>query len=74
MAIVSETKMKILTELKNNPSHGYELSKKIELPLTFIYQHLKEPRQAGLINSEEKGRKKIYHLTEKGELLLKILR
>lgn len=66
--------MKILNELKNNPSHGYELSKKIELPLTFIYQHLKELRNAGLIDAEEKGRKKIYHLTEKGELLLKVLK
>ena len=73
MSIISKTKLKILEELKKNPDHGYTLSQNLELPLTFIYQHLKELREAGLIGIEEKERKKIYHLTEKGEMLLKAL-
>ena len=73
MSIVSETKKQILKEIQYNPSHGYALSQRLELPLSFIYQHLRELREAGLIEVEEKGRKKICHLTEKGKMFLKAL-
>lgn len=73
MSIISETKKQILGEIQYNPNHGYALSQNLGLPLSFIYQHLKELREAGLIKVEEKERKKIYHLTEKGKMLLKAL-
>ena len=73
MKIVSKTKKQILEEIKNNPTYGYTLAKKLDLPISFIYEHLRELREAGLINYVEKDRKKIYQLTEKGTLLLKVI-
>jgi len=58
MSIISKTKIKILEEIKHNPNHGYALSQNLGLPLTFIYQHLKELRDAELIDAEERERKK----------------
>lgn len=73
MKIVSNTKKQILEEIQNNPTYGYTLAKKLDLPISFIYEHLRELREAGLINYVEKDRKKIYQLTEKGTLLLKVI-
>jgi predicted transcriptional regulator len=49
------------------------LSRKLNLPLSSIYEHIKELRDAKLIDIEEKERRKVYRLTEKGEMLLKAL-
>ena len=73
MKIVSKTKKQILEEIQNNPSHGYKLAEKLDMPVSFIYEHLRELREAQLIKFEENGRKKIYHLTEKGVTLLKVI-
>jgi DNA-binding PadR family transcriptional regulator len=73
MSIISLPKKRILEELKQNTSHGYVLSQKLNLPLSSIYEHIKELREAKLIDIEEKERRKIYRLTEKGEMLLKAL-
>jgi DNA-binding PadR family transcriptional regulator len=71
MSIISQTKKKILLEIKDNTFHGYILSKKLEIPISSVYEHLKELREAGLIEYKEEDRRKIYQLTEKGLMLLK---
>lgn len=71
--MVSQPKQRILFELKNGQRHGYEIAKRTGLPLGSIYDHLAELVEAGFVEYEEKDRKKIYHLTEKGEMLLEAL-
>ncbi len=71
MAIVGSTKKRILREVQKNPVHGYVLSRNLGIPLSSVYEHLKELREHGLIESKQEERKKIYHLTKKGEHLLK---
>jgi poly-beta-hydroxybutyrate-responsive repressor len=69
----------ILISLKQKPSYGYELIKKIaqfgfiegKAPPGMIYRHLRELEENGLVSSEwqtdETGpAKRIYHLTEEG--------
>ena len=73
MVIVSTPKKKILEEIRCKPCHGYILSKKLNIPLASIYEHLKELREKKLIESKIEDRRKIYHLTEKGKMLLKAL-
>lgn len=74
MSIISNTKKRILMQLKENECHGYILAQKLDIPLASIYGHLKELREAGLIEYvKEKDRKKIYQLTEKGTSLLKLI-
>lgn len=73
MSIISQTKKKMLQEIKDNTFHGYILSKKIDIPISSVYEHLKELREAGLIEYKEDGRRKIYRLTEKGQMLLKAI-
>lgn len=72
--LLGHTKQLILLELRGNVSHGYELAKQLNVPLTGIYQHLKELTEEGLIDSKKEGRKKIYSLTTKGEKLVQLLK
>ena len=70
MSVVSQTKKVILQEIHNNQFHGYVIAKNLNLPLSSIYEHLKELRQAGLVKYSKQGRRKIYQLTDKGIMLL----
>jgi len=73
MAIISNPKKRILLELYRHTCHGYALSKKLDLPLASIYEHLKELREKDLITCVEMDRRKNYQLTEKGKLLIKVI-
>ncbi len=73
MSIVSQPKKQILLELSNGSKHGYEIAKLANLPMGSIYDHLAELVEAGFIEYEEKERRKVYQLTKKGSLLLKVL-
>jgi DNA-binding transcriptional ArsR family regulator len=61
------------TYTKSELEDAIELAKKIGLPVTGIYYHLKELSYEGLIISEKLGRKKVYSLTVKGKSLISIL-
>jgi len=71
--ILRESKRLILRELEGRKLHGYDLAKKLNLPLTGIYQHLRDLTEDGLIVSQAEGRRKIYCLTKRGEALLMLL-
>jgi len=74
MGLVPETKVRILETLADEPAHGYLLADKLDLSHGYIYTHLKELRDEGMIKVvEEDGDRKIYGLTESGEYLLKAL-
>ena len=73
MAVIGETKRKIIKEIGKGPIHGYELSKRLKISLTFVYQHLKDLRKEGFVEVRQKGRKKVYVLTIKGKYLLKAI-
>lgn len=73
MSVVSQTKKIILQEISDNQFHGYILAKNLDLPLSSIYEHLKELREAGLVKYSKEGRRKIYQLTDKGKMLLKAI-
>jgi DNA-binding PadR family transcriptional regulator len=53
--------------------HGYELAKKVGIPVTGIYQHLRELSHDGVIDFETSGRRKQYFLTRRGEKLLEAI-
>ena len=73
MSVISHPKKMILQELQKNQCHGYTLAQKLNMPLSSIYEHLKELREAGLVKCSKEGRRKIYQLTDKGEMLLKAI-
>lgn len=74
MGLVPETKVRILEELADDSAHGYLLAEKLDLSHGYIYTHLKELRDEGMIEVvEEDSDRKIYGLTESGEYLLKAL-
>jgi DNA-binding PadR family transcriptional regulator len=68
---LTDSKRRILSLLEEEPKHGYILAKELNVQGSTIYQHLSELKDAGYIESEEEGRRKVYSLTEKGELILK---
>ena len=73
MTIISSSKRKILEEIKRNPCHGYVLSQKLKIPVASVYVHLKELREKKLIEYTDSNDRKIYRITEKGEMLLKAI-
>lgn len=74
MSIVGETKLGILNELNGGPSHGYDIAEAVEISHGGVYTHLQELEDADLIEMfKQKDDKKIYRLTENGEMLLEAL-
>lgn len=74
MSIVGETKLGILKNLYQGPSHGYDIAEAVNTSHGGIYTHLQELEDADLIEMfKEEEDKKIYRLTENGEMLLKAL-
>lgn len=72
MALIGETKLKILRRLQNETLHGYALAEELDLSHGYIYTHLGELQDEGMIEVvEEHDGKKLYQLTENGEYLLK---
>lgn len=72
MGLISETKLDILRAIQSSPTHGYALAQDLDLSHGYIYTHLDELREAGMIEvDEERDGKKIYVLTTNGEHLVK---
>jgi DNA-binding PadR family transcriptional regulator len=75
MSLIGETKLAILRELRNSPSHGYAIADSVEISHGGVYTHLDELTDEGMIEvvevSEEGRGKKYYGLTEAGELLVR---
>lgn len=75
-----EVRLALLSLLKDEPAHGYELMKRLEersggmyrASAGTIYPVLQQLEDEGLVRTQEEGGKKIYHLTDSGreELLL----
>lgn len=62
-----------MREIGKGPIHGYELAKRLKISLSPVYEHLRDLRENGLVQSEGMGRKRIYTLTDKGRHLLKAI-
>jgi DNA-binding PadR family transcriptional regulator len=73
MSIISKTKLAILEELSKQPLHGYILAKKLNVTISSIYAHLSELERYGFVTHTISERRKVYHLTEKGRMLLSLL-
>jgi DNA-binding PadR family transcriptional regulator len=74
MGLVPETKVRILETLAEEPAHRYLIAEKLDLSHGYIYTHLKELREAGMIEIVEEGDdRKIYELTQNGVYLLSAL-
>jgi len=73
MGILGSTKERILREISKQPIHGYGLANRLEISLSSAYEHLKDLKEGGFVESKEKGRKRVYLLTDKGKHLLKAL-
>lgn len=77
MSLIGETKHHILLRLRDEPTHGYTLATELEISKGYVYKHLEELQDAGMIavhHAEPDGRQRTtYRLTENGELLLQAL-
>lgn len=77
MSLIGDTKRQILLRLREEPTHGYMLAKELEISSGYVYKHLEELQDAGMIEiheDESEGRQRTtYRLTENGKLLLKAL-
>ena len=67
---LTDAKRRILSELEEEPSHGYALAKELGKQGPTIYEHLRELEESGYIEGQADGRRKVYSLTERGRLTL----
>lgn len=67
---ITEPKLDILRLLLEEPTHGYALSKNLDLHGSTVYEHLHALEENNYIEGENEGRRIKYSLTEKGELIL----
>lgn len=67
---LTDAKRNLLALLDEEPRHGYALAKELGKQGPTVYEHLQELESAGYIESEPDGRRKVYALTERGELTL----
>lgn len=69
------TKEKILRIISRRESYGYEIWKKLGKTMTrgAVYQHLNELKRKGLITAYEKGGRKFFRLTRRGEKVLRAI-
>lgn len=68
---LTDAKRQILKELREEPRHGYALAGELGKQGPTIYEHLQQLEDAGYVEVKEDGRRKVYSLTERGELTLK---
>lgn len=73
MGILGSTKERILREIGREPVHGYALARGLGIPLSSAYEHLRDLREGGLVQSKLIDRRRVYALTERGRHLLKAL-
>lgn len=71
---LTKPKLRLLALLADDPGHGYELAKELELHGSTVYEHLHDLEDEHYIESREDGRRIVYSLTEKGELILEAQR
>lgn len=67
---LTDAKRRILSQLEEEPSHGYALAKELGKQGPTIYEHLQELEESGYIEGQADGRRKVYSLTERGRLTL----
>lgn len=67
---LTKPKLRILRLLSEKPSHGYIISNELGRHGSTVYEHLHQLEEEGYVEGEEDGRRIIYSLTEKGELIL----
>lgn len=74
MSLIGETKLNILLTLREESSYGYDLQGELGLNRGTVYVHLKELREAGMIEVDWiEDDTKYYCLTDNGEQLLDAL-
>ncbi|WP_117368758.1 winged helix-turn-helix domain-containing protein [Natrarchaeobaculum sulfurireducens] len=67
---LTDAKRRILSHLADEPQHGYTLAKDLSVQGSTMYQHLNELEEANYIEGKEDGRRKVYTLTKKGQLII----
>ena len=67
---LTEAKISILKEIQDEPLHGYALANRLGVRGSTIYEHLESLEESGYLESEQDGRRTVYHLTKKAELIL----
>jgi len=67
---LTDAKRRILSLIDEEPRHGYALANDLGRQGPTVYEHLQELEEAGYVESVQDGRRKVYSLTERGELTL----
>lgn len=67
---LTAAKKRVLEALEKKPKHGYVLADELGVRGSTIYEHLEQLEEHGYITGEDDDRRRVYQLTQKGELIL----
>jgi ArsR family transcriptional regulator len=68
-----ESRLKLLAVLKNGEHCVCEIEKHLDMSQSLISHHLRDLKDAGLVEGEDRGQKVFYKLTKLGEKLMVLL-
>lgn len=67
---LTDAKKRILAQLAAEPAHGYQLAQDLQVRGSTMYEHLEALEAHGYVTSYQDERRRIYSLTQKGELIV----
>jgi DNA-binding PadR family transcriptional regulator len=67
---LTDAKREILSLIDEEPRHGYVIAQELGKQGPTVYEHLGELEDAGYVTSEPDDRRKVYSLTDRGELVV----
>jgi DNA-binding PadR family transcriptional regulator len=70
---ITDAKREVLAALVDEPRHGYALATDLGTQGPTTYRHLRELADAGYLECERDGRRKVYSVTDRGRSLLEVV-
>jgi ArsR family transcriptional regulator len=67
-ALADETRLAVVRQLLQQPCHVGELQAALQVEQSLLSHHLKQLREAGIVESERDGKAVLYRLTSSVEL------
>lgn len=67
---LTPAKKRVLKALAGSPKHGYALAKELGVRGSTVYDHLSDLESHDYLTSRKEGRRRVYELTEKGDLII----
>jgi DNA-binding MarR family transcriptional regulator len=68
---LTPAKKRVMRAIAEEPKHGYTLANELSVRGSTMYEHLEQLEKHEYVTGEQDGRRTVYSLTKKGQLIIK---